>query len=285
MPQIGPYTLHTIETGRLGLDGGAMFGIIPKPLWERRIPPDAQNRIPLNMRCLLLEGDGRVILVDNGLGDKYDNKFKSIYAVDHDHSDLQGSLDAAGFSTADVTDVILTHLHFDHCGGSTRREGDRLALTFPNATYHVQEAHWHWARNPNAREQGSFFEENLEPLAASDQLHLVDGEQDLFPGVTVLTVNGHTEAQQLVKISGAEGTLVFVADLLPTSAHLRAPWIMAYDVRPLVTLQEKQDFLERALAEGWHLFFEHDPEVAVASLQQTPKGIDVKAPRSLDELF
>lgn len=262
-----------------------MFGIIPKPLWERRIAADEQNRIPLNMRCLLLEGDGRVILIDNGLGDKYDAKFKSIYAVDPAHSDLHSSLDAVGFSAADVTDVILTHLHFDHCGGSTRRNGDRLELTFPNAMYHVQEAHWHWARNPNAREQGSFLEENLGPLAASDQLHLVEGEHELFSGVSVLTVNGHTEAQQMVKISGAEGTLVFVADLLPTSAHLRDPWIMAYDVRPLVTLQEKQDFLEKALGGGWHLFFEHDPSVAVTSLQQTSRGIEVLNPRSLSELW
>ena len=285
MPKIGPYTLYTIETGRFGLDGGAMFGMVPRPLWERRIAPDARNRIALHMRCLLLEGDGRLILIDNGIGDKYDAKFKDIFAIDHAHSTLQGSLGAAGFSANDVTDVILTHLHFDHGGGSTTRRDDRLALTFPNATHHVQQAHLDWARQPTMREKASFLPGNIEPLVASGQLNRVAGEGALFPGIDVMLVNGHTESQQLVKISGVEGTLVFVADLLPTSHHLRLPWIMAYDVRPLVTLQEKQDFLTQALASGWHLFFEHDPEVTVASLVQTERGIDAVHPRPLDELF
>ena len=262
-----------------------MFGIVPKLLWERRMAPDARNRIPLHMRCLLLEGEGRVILIDNGIGDKYDAKFAEIFAIDHTHSTLHGSLDAAGFSAADVTDVILTHLHFDHGGGSTTRQGDRLALTFPNATYHVQQAHLDWARNPTARERASFLRDNIEPLVASDQLNRVEGAGPLFPGIDVMLVDGHTEAQQMVKISGEEGTLIFVADLFPTSHHLRLPWIMAYDVRPLVTLQEKEAFLPQALAGGWHLFFEHDPAVAVASLGQTGRGIDAVDPRSLDELF
>ncbi|MFQ5570434.1 MAG: MBL fold metallo-hydrolase, partial [Rhodothermales bacterium] len=199
MPKIGPYSLYSIEAGRFGLDGGAMFGIVPKPLWERRIKPDDRNRIPLHMRCLLLEGDGRLILVDDGAGDKYDAKFQDIYAIDQEHSELHRSLDEAGFSALDVTDVILTHLHFDHCGGSTRRNGDRLELTFPGATYHVQRAHWDWACHPNLRERASFLAENLEPLGASGQLNLVDGDGELFPGIEVITVNGHTEAQQLVK--------------------------------------------------------------------------------------
>ena len=285
MPKIGPYTLYTIETGRFGLDGGAMFGIVPKTLWERRIAPDARNRIPLHMRCLLLEGDGRLILIDNGIGDKYDAKFKDIFAIDHAHSTLHGSLDAAGFSAADVTDVVLTHLHFDHGGGTTTRRGDGLALTFPNATHHVQQAHLDWACHPTMREKASFLPDNIEPLVASGQLNRVDGAGSLFPGIDVMLVDGHTEAQQMVKISGDEGTLVFVADLLPTSHHIRLPWIMAYDVRPLVTLQEKQDFLTQAVAGGWHLFFEHDPEVAVASLGQRDRGIVALDPRSLDELF
>lgn len=262
-----------------------MFGIVPKPLWERRIPADDRNRIPLNMRCLLLEGDGRVILIDNGLGHKYDSKFADLFAVDHSEYTLDGSLEAAGFSREDVTDVILTHLHFDHCGGSTRQAGDRVEVAFPNASFHVQRAHWEWANAPNDRERASFLAENLDPLAASGQLHLVDGEGTLFPGVDVLLANGHTEAQQLVKISGPEGTLVFVADLLPTSAHLRAPWIMAYDVRPLVTLDEKEAFLERAWEGGWHLFFEHDPEVIVSGLHKSDRGITIGTPRTLDELF
>ena len=223
MPVIGPYTLHTIETGRFKLDGGAMFGIVPKPLWERAIPADARNRIPLHMRCLLLEGDDRLILIDNGLGDKASARFREIYAVDHEEYNLHRSLAEAGFHPDDVTDVILTHLHFDHCGGSTRRVEEGLALAFNNATHHVQRAHWEWALSPNPRERASFLKENLEPLAASGQLHLIDGDGPLFPGVDLVTVNGHTEAQQMVKVSGAEGTLVFVADLVPTSAHRRRP--------------------------------------------------------------
>lgn len=285
MPQIGPYTLYAIETGRFALDGGAMFGIVPKVLWERRLAPDARNRIPLAMRCLLLEGAGRVILIDNGIGDTYDAKFQDLFSIDHSTSTLHRALGAAGFGADDVTDVILTHLHFDHCGGSTTRRQGRLVPTFTNATYHVQGAHLDWARHPNPREEASFLPENIEPLVASGQLNRIDGEEEVFAGVSVMLVNGHTEAQQMVKIAGPEGTIVFVADLLPTSHHLRGPWIMAYDVRPLVTLQEKQFFLNDALAGAWHLFFEHDPEVAVASLQQTERGVGLAYPRPLEELL
>jgi len=285
MPKIGPYTLHTVETGRFALDGGAMFGIVPKTLWERRLAADARNRIPLHMRCLLLEGAGRLILIDNGIGDKYDAKFGDIFGVDPAYGTLHDGLRAAGFHAEDVTDVVLTHLHFDHGGGNTTRRDGRLVLTFPNAAYHIQQSHLDWALHPNAREQASFLSENIEPVVASGQLHRVDGDGVLFPGVEVFTVNGHTEAQQLVKIEGAEGTLVFVADLLPTRHHVRLPWIMAYDVRPLVTLQEKQDFLEKAVAEGWHLFFEHDPETAVASVEQTEQGVAATHPRPLADVF
>lgn len=285
MTKIGPYNLYSIETGRFALDGGAMFGVIPKPLWEKRTLPDNRNRIPLNMRCLLLEGNGKVILIDNGLGDKYDAKFKSIYAVDHEKYELHRSLNAIGFQASDITDVVLTHLHFDHCGGSTSRNGDRLEVAFPNAEFHIQKQHWKWAGAPNAREKASFLKDNLEPLAASGQLRLLEGNGHLFDGVEVITVNGHTEAQQMVKIQGAEGTLVFVADLIPTAAHLRGPWIMGYDIRPLVSLQEKTDFLERAVQEGWHLFFEHDSKVIISSLLRTERGIESIEPRPLQELF
>lgn len=285
MPKIGPYTLYTMETGRFALDGGAMFGIVPKPLWERRIAPDARNRIPLNMRCLLLEGNGRLILIDNGLGEKYDEKFGEIYAVDYEHAHLGRSLMEAGFSENDVTDVILTHLHFDHCGGSTKRtEGGRFDLTFKNARHYVQRKHWQWACSPNPREEASFLRENLDPLEASGQLELLDGEGEVFPGIEVITVNGHTESQQLVKISDHERTLVFVADLLPTAAHARSVWIMAYDVRPLVTLEEKQSFLERAVKGGWHFFFEHDPKVVVGTPERTERGIEILRVRHLDDL-
>ncbi|SHK96524.1 MBL fold metallo-hydrolase [Rhodothermus profundi] len=285
MPRIGSYTLYTVETGRFRLDGGAMFGIVPKPLWERYAPADERNRILLNMRCLLLEGNNRLILIDNGIGDKLDEKFRDIYAVDHDYAELHRSLQRLGFSAADITDVILTHLHFDHCGGSTRRVGDRLEVTFPNATFYVQRRHWEWARHPNLRERASFLPENLEPLEASGQLRLLEGPGEVLPGITVEVVNGHTEAQQIVRIDGPEGTLVFVADLIPTHVHLRPVWNMGYDIRPLVTLEEKLAFLERAEANGWHLFFEHDPEVVVVSLHRTEREIAAVHPRPLAELF
>lgn len=284
MPKIGSYSLYTIETGRFGLDGGAMFGIVPKPLWSRRAAADGENRIRLNMRCLLLEGEGRVILVDNGLGDKYDEKFARIYAVNHDYATLSVSLREAGFSEEDVTDVILTHLHFDHCGGSTRRAGDGYELVFPNARYHVQRAHWEWAREPNDRERASFLAGNLEPLAASDQLSLLEGPMELFPGIDLILVNGHTEAQQLIKVKDERRSLVYVADLLPTAAHLPLPWIMAYDVRPLVTLDEKRRFLDAAVDGGWHLFFEHDPDVVVGTPERTEQGLVVARHRPLDDL-
>ena len=285
MPTLGPYTLHTIETGRFGLDGGAMFGIVPKPLWEQKIPPDDQNRIPLNMRCLLLRSDEHVALIDSGIGTSFGEKFGRIYAVDHEYAELHASLEAAGVTAADVTDVILTHLHFDHCGGCTRRGEDGMELVFPNARHIVQQDHWAWATDPNDREQGSFLDQNLQPLADSDQLHLVEGPTEVLPGVEVIPVHGHTEAQQMVKISDNRGNcLVFVADLLPTTAHLPAAWIMAYDVRPLATLDEKKRFLNDAAAKGWDLFFEHDPEVAVANVKATDRGFTAVDPRPLSEL-
>jgi glyoxylase-like metal-dependent hydrolase (beta-lactamase superfamily II) len=285
MPKIGPYTLHAIETGRFGLDGGAMFGIVPKPLWSQRIEPDAQNRIPLNMRCLLLNGDGRTILVDTGVGDTFEGtEYQGIYAVDHDTATLNGSLRDHGVAPEDVTDVILTHLHFDHCGGSTRQTDTGPAVTFPNATYHVQERHWNWANDPNPKEKGSFLADTFAPIETGGQLHLVDGGGPLLPHVDVRLVHGHTEAQQIVKVYDDETTLVYVADLLPTTHHLPPAWTMAYDVRPLQTIDEKSDFLERAEDSEWKLFFEHDPEVAVGDLARTDRGIEVVRRRSLENL-
>ncbi len=284
MPAIGSYTLHTIETGRFRLDGGAMFGIVPRTLWERRVEPDSRNRITMHMRCLLLESSDRLILIDNGLGDKFDAKFKDIYAVEQDFADLHSSLKQVGVSAEDVTDVILTHLHFDHCGGSTRRKGDRLELVFSRAMHHVQRAHWEWALRPNAREAASFLKENLEPLAQSGNLNLLDGAVEILPGIEMIVVNGHTEAQQLVKVSDDGKTLVYVADLLPTTAHLPLPWIMAYDVRPLVSMDEKQAFLDLAVAGKWSLFFEHDQAVSVADVVADGHRIAAVNERSLGEL-
>jgi len=284
MPRIGPYTLHTIETGRFRLDGGAMFGIVPRPLWERRILPDSQNRIPLNMRCLLLESSDRLILIDDGLGDKFNKRFEELYGVDYNNFELHASLKTAGFHADDVTDVVLTHLHFDHCGGSTRRDGNELKPTFDRAVYHVQKGHWDWATNPNVRERGSFLKENFIPLQAACQIDLIDGDTMLFPGIEVINIHGHTEAQQMVKIRGEEGTLVYVADLLPTHAHLGLAWGMSYDIRPLVTSEEKARFLDEACEGGWHLFFEHDPKVEVSGLVRTSKGVFSQHERTLLDL-
>ena len=278
--KIGNYTLHTIETGRFGLDGGAMFGVVPKPLWQKKISSDSQNRIPLHMRCLLLEGNGRLILIDNGLGEKYNQRFGEMYGVDPSFGTLGGSLHGAGFGFEEVTDVVLTHLHFDHCGGSTVRNKECFEVAFPNAVFHVQRSHLEWALAPNPREKASFLDENIQPLIASGQLNKIDGDIELFPGVDVMTVNGHTEAQQMVKISGEEGTLVFVADLLPTHAHLSLPWVMAYYVRPLISMSEKAIFLEQAAKNDWHLFFEHDPELQITRVKPDHRGrVNIFEPR------
>ncbi|NND71712.1 MAG: MBL fold metallo-hydrolase [Rhodothermales bacterium] len=289
MAKIGDYTLHPIETGTFGLDGGAMFGVVPKPLWERRMVPDERNRIKLSMRCLLIEGGGKLILVDNGLGNKYDPKFAGLYNVDHSSDTLDASLASAGFSRTDITDVILTHLHFDHAGGSTEEVDGKLHVAFENARFHVQRDHWVAANAPNARERASFFRENLEPLAASGQLNLLHGQQDIFKGISVDTFFGHTESMQTVSISDPdsedEKTLVFVADLLPTSHHLAPAWTMGYDIRPLKTMDEKDAFLKRAIEADWDLFFEHDPDVEIARVILDERGRPVVAQaRPLKEL-
>ncbi|MFP4228182.1 MAG: MBL fold metallo-hydrolase [Salinivenus sp.] len=286
MSQIGPYTLHSIQAGSFGLDGGAMFGIVPKPLWSQRIAPDRQNRIRLAARCLLLKGEERVILVDTGIGDTFaGTKYEDIYAVETPPDGLQGQLAEHGVGPEDVTDVCLTHLHFDHCGGSTRRSDEgELSLAFPNATYHVQKAHWAWAQERNPKEAQSFLDRTFQPIEEANQLHLIEGSTTLFPGVSVNRVHGHTEAQQIVTVADANRTLVYVADLLPTTHHLAPAWTMAYDIRPLVTIEEKWDFLEQAANSEWNLFFEHDPDVAIANVEQTDRGFQVAQPRSLGEL-
>ncbi len=273
---IGGYQLDIIHAGFLRLDGGAMFGIVPKNLWSRRIPADEQNRIPLAMRCLLLRGNGRTILIDNGLGDKYDERFGEIFGVDRSTFDLHRSLEALGVEAADITDVILTHLHFDHAGGSTTRNaGGELVLTFPKAMHHIQRSHWDWAHE-SPREQASFIPENLDPLEASGNLNFLDGSETPFPGIRMIVVNGHTRGQQLPVISGEEGTLLYAADLLPTAAHVQLLWVMAYDIAPLDTLAEKKRVLDEAVKGGWMVFFEHDPEIATGRIGQTERGYTVE---------
>jgi len=265
MPQLtlGGWTLRTLETGFLWLDGGSLFGSVPKPIWSRLHPPDERNRIRLAMRCLLVEGHGRRILVDDGIGGKFSAKLMEIYRVELGEHTLEHALAAAGLGVDDITDVVLTHLHFDHPGGSTARSGERLGPRLPRARYYVQRKNWDNARRPNLRERASYLAENFEPLMEAGALTLWEGARQPWPGFELFTADGHTRGQQLARIGGPEGVLYFVADLIPTAAHVRIPYVMGYDVAALETMEEKRLLLERASAERAWICLEHDPEVAL----------------------
>src|SRR3990172_68559 len=273
--KIGPYEVLPIETGRFALDGGAMFGVVPWVFWTKTNPPDERRRITLAARCLLIRGNGKVILVDDGNGTKFSEKLKDIYRLDNSQSDLISSLALHGVAPGDVTDVILTHLHFDHAGGSTKVENGKLVPTFPRARYYVQKAHWELAKKPTEKDRGSFMRDDYEPLMEHGVLEFVEGEIELFPGIKMLVCNGHTTAQQLPKISDVKTNLLFSFDLFPTISHLPLPYVIAYDVRPLVTIEEKKKVLERAYEERWKLFLEHDPEVEAITVRASEKGFVV----------
>ncbi len=260
---LGDWTVHTLETGALWLDGGAMFGSVPKPLWSRTNPPDERNRIRLAMRCLLLVGQGRRVLVDIGLGDKPDAKFRDIFRVE-DTPRLEDSLASLGLGPADVTDVVLTHLHFDHAGGATAREGDVLRPRLPRARWYVQRRNWENAHAPNPRERASYLPENFDPLERAGVLEFWEGDARPWPGVSLVTAEGHTRGQQLVRVAGGGRTVYFVADLIPTASHVRIPYVMGYDVAAIETMAEKKALLSRAVDEGAWIVLEHDPETALA---------------------
>jgi glyoxylase-like metal-dependent hydrolase (beta-lactamase superfamily II) len=270
--KIGSYEVQAIETGTFALDGGAMFGVVPRPLWEKAHPPDARNRITMSARALLVRGEGRTILVDTGNGNKYDPKLRDIYRLDDTATDLERSLRAVGVAPEDVTDVVLTHLHFDHAGGATRRTPDGVEPAFPNARYYVQREHLAAALAPTERDRASFFSDDVQPLIRSKQLFQVEGEQELFPGFRVITLSGHTTALQCPLISDGTTTLLYCADLVPLHTHCQLAWIMGYDLRPLVTLEEKRKVLTQAAAERWVLLFEHDPAIAAGRVERTDKG-------------
>ena len=264
--KIGKYKLSIIESGYLGLDGGAMFGIVPKPLWEKSNPSDESNRIRLSTRHLLLENGNRKIIIDTGIGNKWDEKMKSIYAVDENYS-MNSALSKVGLNTEDITDVILTHLHFDHTGGSTIENDGKLEPAFPNAKYYVQKQNYNWGINPSQRDKGSYLIENFKPLSEEGVLNFINGNESFDDEIEFIVVNGHTFGQQMVKVSDGNNTILFCADLIPTVSHIPFPYIMGYDLQPLVTLEEKKKYLKIAIDENWKLFFGHDPEVALASVK------------------
>ncbi len=270
--KIGNYEVFPIETGTFALDGGAMFGVVPWVMWSRMTPPDDRRRITLAARPMLLIGNGKVILVDNGNGSKFSDKLKDIYRLDDTKQNLVSSLQKVGISPDDVTDVILTHLHFDHAGGSTYRENGKLFPTFRNAKHYVQLDHWNQAMSPTEKDRASFMPDDYLLLHQSGMLETVQGNIELFPGISLVEVNGHTASQQLIKVSDGTTTLLYCCDLFPTIYHIPLPYIMAYDLRPLTTLEEKRSILQSAADEGWILFFEHDPTTVAGTVKRVEKG-------------
>ena len=277
--------LFPINTGHFKLDGGAMFGVVPKSLWNKSYPADANNLCSWAMRCLLVQEGNRLVLIDNGMGNKQDEKFFSHYDLHGDDS-LDASLKKAGFHRDDITDVFLTHLHFDHCGGSVEwddaRSGYRPA--FKNAVYWSNQEHWKWATEPNPREKASFLKENILPIQESGQLKFLESNE-LFPGFSVEKVSGHTESMMLPVLSSNGHKIMFMADLLPSPVHVPVAWVMAYDTRPLLTMQEKSSVLATCVSENRVLFFEHDKSIECATLQQTEKGIRILDTFPLSALF
>jgi len=269
--------LYTINTGLFKLDGGAMHGVVPKSMWNKVNPADENNMCTWAMRCLLIEQDNRLILVDTGIGNKQDEKFFGHYYL-HGEDTLEKSIQSKGFGLDDVTDVFLTHLHFDHVGGAVKKDGAQLVPTFKNARYWTNKAHWEWAVHPNDREKASFLKENILPLQESGQLNFIDTPDgdEWISNIRVRYVYGHTEAMMLPQISYKGKTILYAADLLPSMHHISLPWIMGYDMRPLDTLSEKKKLLAEAAAGDWLLFFEHDPKNELCTLQQTEKGIRAK---------
>lgn len=277
--------LHTIETGFFKLDGGAMFGVVPKSIWQKSNPADANNMCTWAMRSLLIEDGDRLILIDTGMGEKQDDKFFSHYYL-HGEDTLQKSLAAKGFSEDDITDVFLTHLHFDHCGGAIVRKNGQLQTAFKNAVYWSNEQHWDWAVNPNAREKASFLKENILPIQESGQLKFIESKEGITfaDNFNVRFAFGHTDAMMLPQLRYKDQTIIYAADLLPSTGHIPLPYVMSYDMFPLQTLIEKAAFLEEAALKNYILYLEHDPVNECCTVQQTEKGIRLKETLQLTDL-
>ncbi len=278
--------LYPINTGHFKLDGGAMFGVVPKVLWQRANPADENNLCTWAMRSLLVEDGDRLMLIDTGIGDKQSEKFFSYYYL-HGEDSLDLSLARYGFGKEDITDVFLTHLHLDHCGGCIAYDPSRehLIPTFPNATFWSNEAHWNWALDPNPREGASFLKENILPMQECGQLKFLAEGESIHPDIDVLLVHGHTEAQMLPRIKIDGKTVVFMADLIPSTAHIPLPYVMGYDVRPLLTIEEKAKFLRQAVDRDYYLFLQHDPVNEICTVEDTAKGVRLKEVLRFTEVF
>jgi glyoxylase-like metal-dependent hydrolase (beta-lactamase superfamily II) len=264
--KLGDLEFHIVSAGHVLLDGGAMFGVIPRPMWEKKTPPDARNRIVLSMNSLLIQAGGKQILVETGAGDKLNAKQRDIYGLDGPF--LEDELRGYGLRPEDIDIVLNTHLHFDHCGGNTRVEKDKVVSTFPNARYIVQRGEFEHAMNPNERDRASYFPENYAPLEAAGMFTLLDGDGEIAPGVEVIKLPGHTAHMQGVKLTGGGKTAFLFADLVPMTAHLPLPWIMGYDLYPMTTLENKKRWIPEVVREGWLALFAHDPRVPAAYLRE-----------------
>ena len=278
--KIGDFTVHAIQAGGQKLDGGAMFGVVPKPLWEKRIPADERNRIQLGMRCLLIEHPSGLILIDTGAGNKEDEKFKNIYGLENEGGDgrtmLEDGLREVGVEPKEITLVINTHLHFDHAGGNTFiGESGKVQLTFPNATYIVRRGEYDYAMHTNERTAASYFERNFMPVEAAEKFELVAREKTIVKGIRVIPTPGHTPFHQSVLIESGGERAFYLGDLVPTHAHLPLPWIMGYDVEPLTTLETKRRILKQAVEEKWLMIFEHDATVAWGRVEHDGKAYHV----------
>ncbi|UPZ34987.1 MBL fold metallo-hydrolase [Sphingobacterium sp. PCS056] len=276
--------LYTIETQNFKLDGGAMFGVVPKSIWHKTNPADSNNMCTWTNRLLLIEDGAKLILVDTGLGDKQSEKFFGHYYIHGDNS-IDKSLAKHGFNREDITDVILTHLHFDHCGGAIARQGDKLRPSFTNANYWSNAAHWDWAIHPNPREKASFLEENIIPIQESGQLKFIEKESSPFgPNIHIRYAHGHTESMMLPQIQYKNKTILYMADLLPSVGHIPLPYVMSYDIRPLTTMEERNNYWQEIVDREYILFLEHDAVNACCTLQHTEKGIRLKESFQLSDI-
>lgn len=286
--RFGAYTLWPIQTGHFRLDGGAMFGVVPKTLWSRQMPSDDSNRIPMCSRSLLIHSEhtDRLYLIDTGVGHKFDPKFEQIYDIDFSRGSLKQQLSEAGFEPGDIDDVIFTHLHFDHCGGASEWNKDRTAseLLFPDANLWITRSHWNTASHPNAREKASFLTENLRPIGQHKRLILTDGAHVFEDDFYTMIVNGHTTGQQLPVLEDGDRKLVFIADLLPTRVHTPLQWLMGYDMAPLVTLEERQRLFSKACDENWFLFLEHDPVCEIMQMHSDAGKFSIRKTMQLADL-